>query len=243
MPEGHGRGITKAQGAMVAVLLVVAAAGVSYLGFNLYNKPSPPTGNPPSQNYTGYVIASFPAGTPMVTSYMHLNYTMDVTALGDVPGAVALAANTTDGFTISFSPDTVGLSGSRNETTVTMSSSGALSPGTYSISLRAVAPGFEYNETLQVTVVRYLVVTLGAQFYPNSLTVPVGSTVTWLRLNGPLSQYDNGTHNVVFDNGMARSPNLLQYQTWTYTFNQTGTFPYLCTFHTDDNMTGVIVVQ
>lgn len=90
-------------------------------------------------------------------------------------------------------------------------------------------------------MVKYLVVTVGATFVPGNLTIPAGSTVYWMRLNGVLSQYDNGDHNVVFKNISASSPTLTQYQSWSYVFNAAGNYPYYCAFH--PFMTGEVVVE
>jgi plastocyanin len=75
----------------------------------------------------------------------------------------------------------------------------------------------------------HLVATMGTTFVQQNPTVPVGSTVTWLRLNGPISQYDDGTHNMDFgSDGVPLSSDLAQWGTWAYTFTQAGTYPYIC---------------
>ena len=89
-------------------------------------------------------------------------------------------------------------------------------------------------------MVSYLVVMVGRAFIPATIDVPAGSTVYWVRLNGALSQYDNGDHNVVFTNGMVSSPILQQWATYSFTFGTAGTFPYTCPLH--DGMDGTVVV-
>lgn len=70
-------------------------------------------------------------------------------------------------------------------------------------------------------------------FDPPQLVVAPGTTVTWT--------WDDGTipHDVTFDDGPA-SP-LQDTGTWTRTFDQPGTYPYLCSIH--PQMTGTVVVR
>ena len=90
-------------------------------------------------------------------------------------------------------------------------------------------------------VIKYLVVTIGTSFVPANLTVSAGANVTWVRLNGPLSQYDDGSHDIDFLSGSSVvSPTLAQYQSWSYTFPQAGEYNYFCKFH--PFMKGEIVV-
>jgi plastocyanin len=65
--------------------------------------------------------------------------------------------------------------------------------------------------------------------------------VTWIRLNGNLSQYDNGDHDVDFSSGISTvSPTLAQFESWNYTFGLTGNYSYYCKYH--PFMTGEIRV-
>lgn len=70
-------------------------------------------------------------------------------------------------------------------------------------------------------------------FNPTTLTVPVGTTVTWKNL-------DSTTHHVVSNTGAFDSGDLANGQSYSFTFNQAGTFPYHCSIH--PSMTGTIVV-
>lgn len=71
-------------------------------------------------------------------------------------------------------------------------------------------------------------------FNPNSLTVKVGTTVTWVNK-------DSTTHTVISDNGAFTSGDLSPGSNYTYTFNNTGTYPYHCSIH--PSMTGTVTVQ
>jgi plastocyanin len=78
-------------------------------------------------------------------------------------------------------------------------------------------------------------VTVGNNFFsPTSLTVPVGTTVTWVWNPG-------GTdHNVTFADG-THSPNQSS-GTWPRTFTTGGTFQFHCTIHGAAVMSGTITV-
>ncbi len=67
-------------------------------------------------------------------------------------------------------------------------------------------------------------------FTSDRLTVEAGTTVTWVF-------QDDMPHNVVGD-GFASE--IMQSGTFTYTFTDPGTYPYVCTLH--PNMTGTVVV-
>ena len=63
-------------------------------------------------------------------------------------------------------------------------------------------------------------------FSPATLTVPVGTTVTW-------TNQDQDPHTVTStgSGGPLRSPTLQQGQSYRYTFNTPGHYDYLCTIH------------
>jgi plastocyanin len=69
-------------------------------------------------------------------------------------------------------------------------------------------------------------------FNPASLSVAVGSTVTWINNDSPVHSIKSNIFN---------SPDLDTGQTFSFTFNQTGTFNYSCGIH--PSMKGVIIVK
>jgi plastocyanin len=73
-----------------------------------------------------------------------------------------------------------------------------------------------------------------SKFSPTTLTVSVGTTVTW-------TNKESMTHTVTSDNNIFSSGNMGKGDTFTYTFSTVGTFPYHCIFHS--GMTGTVVVQ
>ncbi len=70
-------------------------------------------------------------------------------------------------------------------------------------------------------------------FAPLSITVKVGTTVTW-------TNQDASPHTVTADDGSFDSGSLAQGATFSQTFTKAGTFPYHCTFHS--TMHGTVTV-
>jgi plastocyanin len=71
-------------------------------------------------------------------------------------------------------------------------------------------------------------------FGPQTITVPVGSTVTW-------TNKDDIPHTSVSTEGVFKSKVLDTDEKFSYTFTKAGTYPYYCTIH--PKMTGKVVVQ
>ena len=71
-------------------------------------------------------------------------------------------------------------------------------------------------------------------FAPGTLTVPVGTTVTWTNL-------DSASHTSTATGGEWDSGNLSQGESFSHAFTTAGSFDYACSYH--PNMTGTIVVQ
>jgi plastocyanin len=72
-------------------------------------------------------------------------------------------------------------------------------------------------------------------FVPATLTVPVGSTVTW-------TNKDEEPHNVVANDGSFRSPGMGSQATFSHTFGTAGKFDYVCGIHPFMHAT-VVVTQ
>jgi plastocyanin len=71
-------------------------------------------------------------------------------------------------------------------------------------------------------------------FGPQSLTVPVGATVTW-------TNRDDIPHTAVSTEGVFKSKVMDTDEKFSYTFTKAGTYSYYCTIH--PKMTGEVVVQ
>ena len=71
-------------------------------------------------------------------------------------------------------------------------------------------------------------------FGPQTVTVPVGTTVTW-------TNSDDIPHTSVSTDGVFKSKVLDTDEQFSYTFTKAGTYPYYCTIH--PKMTGKVVVR
>ena len=71
-------------------------------------------------------------------------------------------------------------------------------------------------------------------FGPQTLTVPVGSTVTW-------TNRDDMPHTSVSTDGVFKSKVMDTDEKFSYTFAKAGTYPYYCSIH--PKMTGQVVVK
>jgi plastocyanin len=71
-------------------------------------------------------------------------------------------------------------------------------------------------------------------FSPDTLTVPVNTTVTWVNK-------DDVPHVIASSEGSFKSKGLDTDDKYSYTFTKPGTYSYYCSIH--PKMTGKIVVQ
>ena len=88
----------------------------------------------------------------------------------------------------------------------------------------------------EVVVTPNQIILSGLLFTPDSMTVPLGSTVSWLNI-------ESVTHTVTSDSGdstIFNSGNMVKGNEFTYTFTKAGTFPYHCNYHS--GMKGKIIV-
>jgi len=74
----------------------------------------------------------------------------------------------------------------------------------------------------------------GFAFVPSTLTVSVGTTVTW-------TNNDSSSHTIASNDNLFQSGTLAKGATFSHTFGQKGTFNYHCSIH--PSMTGKIIVE
>ena len=74
----------------------------------------------------------------------------------------------------------------------------------------------------------------GREFSPYTLTVPVGTKVTW-------TSKDGEEHSVTSDTDLFHGALYALGISWSYTFDTPGTFEYSCNVHSE--MTGKIIVE
>ncbi len=70
-------------------------------------------------------------------------------------------------------------------------------------------------------------------FTPSPLTIRKGTTVVW-------TNKDDAMHTVSSDSGLFSSGSIIKGNSYSFTFEKTGTFPYTCGFHL--GMQGVVEV-
>jgi len=83
------------------------------------------------------------------------------------------------------------------------------------------------------TVVRIVANAGSNSFSPNPVEVKVGETVTWIN-------DDSGRHTVTSKDGVFDSGIMGKGQSFSYTFDKAGEYPYSCSPH--PNMVGTVVV-
>jgi plastocyanin len=88
------------------------------------------------------------------------------------------------------------------------------------------------------------------EFVPSSLTIKQGDSVKWVLIekdhevaSGTVIEGPDGREGV--PDGLWNSDTLTRgrKESFTYTFNSTGTFPYYCDSHVDQGMIGSITVE
>ena len=76
-------------------------------------------------------------------------------------------------------------------------------------------------------------------FNPDMVTIKQGTTVTWVNKDGVAHTVTSGARNN--ESGLFDSGNISSGATFSYTFNEKGTFDYFCEPHS--GMDGTIVVE
>lgn len=98
------------------------------------------------------------------------------------------------------------------------------------VALLAVHPPYARGEDAKQSEIRVDNFT----FAPDTLTVPVNSTVTWVNK-------DDIPHVIASNDGVFKSKALDTDQKYSYTFTKAGTYAYFCSIH--PKMVGKVVVQ
>jgi plastocyanin len=125
---------------------------------------------------------------------------------------------------------------------VVVHASPALAPGQYKVTVEEREGTSVRDQAFTVTVVPALVVMEHLTFVPQHLSVAKGTTVYWMNLDSTIGCCDPGIHNVDFTSNMrVTSPNLGTRDTWSFQFQNTGDFYYICSIH--PFMTGEISVS
>jgi len=103
-----------------------------------------------------------------------------------------------------------------------------LGMGTVAVSQKKFPAGAQQKpETTEVKIDNF-------SFGPGTLTVPVGTSVTW-------TNRDDIPHTVVSTEGVFKSKVLDTDEKFSFTFSKPGTYPYFCSIH--PKMTGKVIVE
>jgi plastocyanin len=120
----------------------------------------------------------------------------------------------------------------KNMTRKSMRVAGLAMPVMIAVLLFAGSPSVTAND--QPSAANAEVKIDNFSFGPETLTVAVGTTVTW-------TNRDDIPHTVVSTDGVFKSKVRDTDEKFSYTFSRAGTYPYYCSVH--PKMTGKIVVQ
>jgi len=96
--------------------------------------------------------------------------------------------------------------------------------------------GASPTNPVPMTIQTNTVTMAGISFSPATITIAVGSTVTW-------KNNDGIAHTTTSDTGVWDTGNMAAGSTKTTTFTTAGTFPYHCTYHASMGMRGTVVVK
>jgi plastocyanin len=97
-----------------------------------------------------------------------------------------------------------------------------------------LSTGILWTGTSQAEAAPNMIEISNFSFAPAALTVPVGTTVTWVN-------DDDEPHTVVESNALFKSHALDTGDKFSFTFTTPGKFQYFCTIHA--HMVGTVVVE
>ncbi len=80
----------------------------------------------------------------------------------------------------------------------------------------------------------------GYAYSPSELSVSVGTTITWINMDGVMHTVSFGGHEDDHLEGPDSGP-MYHMGVWSYTFNEPGTYAYHCDPH--PSMTGTVIVE
>ncbi len=86
----------------------------------------------------------------------------------------------------------------------------------------------------------YDVTIAGYAYSPSELRVSVGTTITWVNMDGVMHTVSFGGHGDDYRGGPDSGP-MYHMSVWSYTFIEPGTYEYHCDPH--PYMTGTVIVE
>lgn len=168
------------------------------------------------------------------------DFILSVLPSGQTSGTYSLAPfGLAQGLSANINPNSISFAGQSQTLVVTIRVGAQVAPGTYQVSISARGQAGSFNQSFSLQIVPHLVQIMAGRFAPSNITVAAGSQVIWISLDGIVGDMLL-THKVQFSNGMALSPTLAQYDSWSYTFTTPGQYGYIDA--TNSAMTGIVVV-
>lgn len=157
------------------------------------------------------------------------NFTIALYNGGDLSGNYSLSAAAPSGLSFDFQAPVNVTGGGPHAGHVIVQSLKGMQPGTYNVTLFATGSGGVANQTFAFYVQRNLVLlTSYVDISFSNITLKAGDTITWVSLDGPLSDEFNANHKVFLSsaplNINTTSGELDQYGSWSYTFSKPGTY-------------------
>jgi len=173
---------------------------------------------------------------PLIAPGQTQNYTsIEVSSpLGEVlNGTLEVRAFAPRGISIVLNESSVSLANNPQTIPLRLKADLGVPPGEYKVRVEATSASVAtLNRTFSIEVVPALVIIRGLVFLPQNLTIPRGTSVSWINLDSNVGCCDPGNHNVVFLSGSnASSPILKRLDNWSHTFDAPATFGYECTIH------------
>jgi plastocyanin len=170
------------------------------------------------------------------------NFTVVLYSGGDLSGNYYLSAATNPGLSFEFDSPVAMSGAGPHSGYVRVSSSSGISQGTYQVMIEATGSKGVANQTFDFHVQRNLILLQGGgnKVFLNT-SVNAGDSVTWLSMDGPMSDDNNPFHTLVFLNSTLDSGQLRQYESWSHTFTQPGVYRYYD--DGDFQITGQVVVS
>jgi len=230
-------GITKVGLAFVLVA-VVAVAGIA-----AYVASTPPSASTTSRSTSSVGRVSAPAlaigmspGSPLIAPGQTQNYSSVMVSSTDgeaLTGTLTVRAFAPAGLSAVLNETSVSLANNPQSIPVVLKAEPSLPPGKYQVTIETSSADIAaQNQTYTIDVVPALVIMQDLAFHPQNITVPVGTSVTWINLDSTIGCCDPGNHDVSFLAGANdTSPVMTRLDTWSYSFDAAGVVEYYCTIH------------
>jgi plastocyanin len=222
--------------ALTSVLIVVVAvAGTALYLTSTPSSTSSVTSRTTSSTSGGSLVIAMSPPSPLIAPGETQNYSsVEIQTVGSgLNGTLAIRAFAPAGISLFLDRNSVSLADDPQSIPLSLKAGSEVSPGMYNFSLETSSATLAArNQTFTIDVVPVLVIIQNLAFHPQNITVPLGTSVSWINLDAQIGCCDPGNHNVVFLSGAnASSPILKRFDTWSYEFGTPGVVDYYCSIH------------